>query len=71
VPKIYYNYANKAFIGVVQHSRSGWAVTMNRPDLLAQKISELNKNRKVISTSTKLFTQGDPCTARLLVLSNG
>jgi glycosyltransferase involved in cell wall biosynthesis len=41
-------YANEAFIGVVQHSRSGWAVTMNRPDLLARKISELNKNRKAI-----------------------
>jgi glycosyltransferase involved in cell wall biosynthesis len=41
-------YANEAFIGVVQHSCSGWAVTMDRPDLLAQKILELNKNRKAI-----------------------
>jgi colanic acid/amylovoran biosynthesis glycosyltransferase len=41
-------YANEAFIGVVQHSQSGWGVTMDRADLLAQKISELNKNRKAI-----------------------
>ena len=41
-------YANEAFIGVVQHSQSGWGVTMDRADLLAQKISELNKNRKAV-----------------------
>lgn len=41
-------YANEAFTGIVKHSQSGWAVTMNRPDLLAKKISDLNKNRKSI-----------------------
>ncbi|MEB3120324.1 MAG: glycosyltransferase [Snowella sp.] len=41
-------YANEALTGIIQYSQSGWSVTMDRADLLSQKISELNKNRKVI-----------------------
>lgn len=41
-------YDNEAFAGVVNHSGAGWFVKMNRPDLLAEKIAELNNNRKAI-----------------------
>lgn len=41
-------YANEAFVGVIEQSRVGWSVEMNRPDLLAKKISYLNKNRQAI-----------------------
>lgn len=41
-------YDNEAFAGLVQHSDTGWTVKMNRPDLLAKKIAELDNNRKAI-----------------------
>lgn len=41
-------YANEAFSGLVQDSHAGWLVKMNRPDLLARKIAELDKNRQAI-----------------------
>ncbi len=41
-------YDNEAFVGVVNQSQAGWFVKMNRPDLLAQKIAELNENREFI-----------------------
>ncbi|MGL6137269.1 MAG: glycosyltransferase [Planktothrix sp.] len=41
-------YDNEAFVGVVNQSQAGWLVTMNRPDLLAEKIAELNQNRELI-----------------------
>ncbi|VXD23480.1 Glycosyl transferase group 1 [Planktothrix serta PCC 8927] len=41
-------YDNEAFVGVVHHSQAGWFVKMNRPDLLAGKIAELNQNREAI-----------------------
>ncbi|MUH01195.1 glycosyltransferase [Scytonema sp. UIC 10036] len=46
VPIIGYN--NEAFAGVVQHSRTGWLIEMDRPKALAQKIAELDKNRQLI-----------------------
>ncbi len=41
-------YDNEAFVGLVQHSDTGWSVKMNRPDLLAKKIAELDSNRQAI-----------------------
>jgi glycosyltransferase involved in cell wall biosynthesis len=41
-------YDNHAFVGVVNQSQAGWLVKMNRPDLLAEKIAELNQNRELI-----------------------
>jgi colanic acid/amylovoran biosynthesis glycosyltransferase len=47
-------YANEAFAGVVKYAQAGWLVPMNRPDSLAQKILELDKNReKIVSESYK------------------
>jgi len=46
VPIVGYN--NEAFVGVVHQSQTGWFVKMNRPDLLADKIAELNKNPELI-----------------------
>lgn len=41
-------FANEAFVGIVEQSKSGWLVEMNRPDLLAKKVAELSRNRKEI-----------------------
>ncbi len=41
-------YDNEAFAGLVQYSDTGWPVKMNRPDLLAKKIAELDGNRQAI-----------------------
>ena len=41
-------YANEAFVGIVEQSKSGWLVEMNRPDLLAKKVAELSRNRDEI-----------------------
>ncbi|MDO9127581.1 MAG: glycosyltransferase [Parvibaculum sp.] len=41
-------YDNEAFIGLVKDSHTGWLVKMNRPDLLARKIAELDNNRQAI-----------------------
>lgn len=41
-------YDNEAFAGLVQYSDTGWPVKMNRPDLLAKKIAELDSNRQAI-----------------------
>lgn len=38
-------FANEAFVGIVEQSKSGWLVEMNRPDLLAYKVAELSRNR--------------------------
>jgi glycosyltransferase involved in cell wall biosynthesis len=38
-------FANEAFVGIVEQSKSGWLVEMNRPDLLAKKVAELSRNR--------------------------
>ncbi len=45
-------YDNEAFVGVVNYSQAGWFVKMNRPDLLAGKIAELNENREAIVTES-------------------
>lgn len=41
-------YDNEAFVGLVNDSHTGWFVKMNRPDLLAKKIAELDGNRQLI-----------------------
>jgi colanic acid/amylovoran biosynthesis glycosyltransferase len=41
-------YANEAFLGLVKHAKVGWPVAMNRPDLLAKKIMELDQNREAM-----------------------
>lgn len=41
-------YANEAFAGMVEHSKAGWVVPMNKPKLLAKKVAELNNNREEI-----------------------
>lgn len=42
-------YANEAFEKLNQKAGGGWVVPMNRPDLLAQQIAELNQNRADIT----------------------
>ena len=41
-------YANEAFAGLIEASHAGWATRMNRPDLLAMKIAELDSNRELL-----------------------
>ncbi|MFB8788410.1 MAG: glycosyltransferase [Potamolinea sp.] len=41
-------YANEAFSGMVEDSKAGWVVPMNKPKLLAKKVAELNNNREEI-----------------------
>lgn len=43
-------YANEAFEGIVEQSKSGWLVEMNQPKLLAKKVAELNNKRDEIKT---------------------
>lgn len=46
-------YANEAFTGVIEASHAGWATKMNRPDLLAIKIAQLNTNRELLVSESK------------------
>jgi glycosyltransferase involved in cell wall biosynthesis len=41
-------FANEAFVGMVDQSKSGWLVEMNRPKLLAKKVAELSRKRDEI-----------------------
>lgn len=41
-------YANEAFTGVIGASGAGWATKMNRPDILALKIAELDSRRELL-----------------------
>jgi len=41
-------YDNEAFVGIVKYSQAGWSVRINQPELIARKISELDKNRQTI-----------------------
>jgi glycosyltransferase involved in cell wall biosynthesis len=41
-------YANEAFTGMVEYSKAGWVVPMDKPKLLAKKVAELNNNREEI-----------------------
>jgi len=43
-------YANEAFVGMVEQSKSGWLVEMNKPKVLAKKVAELSRNRDEIKT---------------------
>jgi len=45
-------YANEAFAGLVNQAKVGWSVTMNRPDRLAAKIAELDKDRQAITDAS-------------------
>ncbi len=41
-------YANEAFTGLIGVGGAGWATKMNRPDLLAIKIAELDSRRELL-----------------------
>lgn len=41
-------YANEAFAGIVEHSKTGWLVEMDQPKLLAKKVAELSQSRDAI-----------------------
>lgn len=41
-------YANEAFAGLVKHSKTGWVIEINRPNLLAKKVAELSRSRDAI-----------------------
>ena len=41
-------YANEALTGVIEASGAGWVTKMNRPDMLAIKISELDSRRELL-----------------------
>lgn len=41
-------YDNEAFAGLVRESGTGWAVPMNKPDLLAREILRLAKDREAL-----------------------
>jgi glycosyltransferase involved in cell wall biosynthesis len=41
-------YANEAFEGLSRYSNTGWLIEMNQPELMAQKIAELNRDRAQI-----------------------
>jgi glycosyltransferase involved in cell wall biosynthesis len=43
-------YANEAFMGLVNQSKAGWPVEMNRPKLLAKKVAELSRQREEIKS---------------------
>lgn len=54
-------YANEAFAGIVEHSKAGWLVEMDRPKLLAKKIAELSQQHrdeiKAMSLNSLKFAQ--------------
>ncbi|MBD1913653.1 MULTISPECIES: glycosyltransferase [unclassified Leptolyngbya] len=43
-------YGNEAFEKLSNNSHAGWVVPLNRPDLLARQVANLNKNREEITT---------------------
>jgi colanic acid/amylovoran biosynthesis glycosyltransferase len=45
-------YANEAFVGILDRSRAGWAVQMDRPKLLARKIAELSTDRESLRVAS-------------------
>jgi glycosyltransferase involved in cell wall biosynthesis len=46
-------YDNQAFLGVAAESKTGWTVPMNRPDQMAQKIIELDRDREAIARASR------------------
>jgi glycosyltransferase involved in cell wall biosynthesis len=42
-------YANEAFEKLNDSSKAGWVVPLDRPDLLARQVAELDRNRKEIT----------------------
>lgn len=46
-------YDNDAFVGIVQHSGSGWLSPTNRPDKLAALIARLDKNRSELQRAAR------------------
>ena len=46
-------YDNEAFLGVAAESKTGWPAPMNRPDQMAQKIVELDRNREAIARASR------------------
>jgi colanic acid/amylovoran biosynthesis glycosyltransferase len=47
-------YDNQAFLGVAAESKTGWPVPMNRPEQMAQKIVELDRNREEVARSARI-----------------
>ena len=47
-------YDNEAFRGIVELSRSGWLVPMNRPNLVAAEIARLSRNQEEIMDHASL-----------------
>lgn len=45
-------YANEAFAGIVEHSKTGWLVEMERPKLFAKKVAELSRNRDALKAAS-------------------
>ena len=43
-------YANEAFQGIAEMSKTGWVVPMNQPKKMAKKIAELSQNREAIKS---------------------
>jgi glycosyltransferase involved in cell wall biosynthesis len=43
-------YANEACARILHHSRGGWIVPLNNPQLLARKVAELDRDREHIKT---------------------
>ena len=46
-------YDNQAFVGVAAESKTGWLAPMNRPDQMAEKIIELDRNREAIAEASR------------------
>jgi len=46
-------YDNEAFLGVVGESKTGWPTPMNRPDRMAHKIVELDRDREAIARASR------------------
>ena len=46
-------YDNQAFLGVVAESKTGWPTSMNRPDEMARKIIELDRDREAIARASR------------------
>jgi colanic acid/amylovoran biosynthesis glycosyltransferase len=46
-------YDNEAFLGVAAESKAGWPAPMNRPEQMARKIIDLDRNREDIALASR------------------
>lgn len=42
------SYSNEAFVGIERYAQTGWAIPMNQPKLMAQKIAQLHSDRAAL-----------------------